>query len=528
MSENTNGQHPETVDRPKLSKIWILPIVALLIGIGMVYDHWQNLGVKVQLTFETAEGLVTGKTKLKNRDVEIGLVTGIRFSDDRTHIIVDLEVEKSMKGFLQNDSQFWVVRPRVGTSGISGIGTLLTGAFIQISSGQSGVFEDSFVGLELPPATPLDAEGIQLTLVSEGGKPLQIGNPVIYRGFRVGQVESYRFDSESRTARYRIFVLAPYHELVTNNTLFWNVGGLSVSTSAKGIKVDVATLDSLIAGGVQFDVPEGISRGEPVKQSRNFQLYDSKESFFERKKYAFLEYVILVEDSIGGLNKGAPVEFRGIRIGTVSNHMSFDQVTKLTHFEDEDRIPVIIRIEPRRVSDNEFLTLEMFGKIFDDWVKGGLTASLETGNLLTGNSKIILTPKGPPIEKLDKFGEYAVIPSKPGGFANISKQVENILAKLEKLPLEKTMSKVNAVIDSTDNTLVALQETLNELQETLDGVQPNSSIYRTLETTMSKLQITLDGTKPLMQEVNNKPNSLIFGNAKGIDVVPKSPLNRGK
>lgn len=553
-------EDPDLVDKPTLSMIWLLPIVALIIGIGMVYHQWQNRGIPIQITFDTAEGLVAGKTMLKNRNVDIGLVTDVGFNEDKSLIVVDIEVEKSMRDFLQTDSQFWVVRPRIGTGGVSGIGTLLTGAYIEVTAGKSGRFNTTFSGLESPPVTPFDSEGIQLTLVARGTKPLEIGNPVIYNGLEVGKVESFEFNAKALEARYGIFIHAPYHKLVTANTVFWNVSGLALTTSTQGFKIDVASLETLIRGGVQFDVPEGEARGKHISAARTFTLYDSKESVAEQRQYDFLEYVILVEESVGGLANGAPVEYRGIRIGTVvSPYMGYDRINEINSAVLEERIPVIVHIEPGRISASGALTLDVFQPLFEQWIKDGLTASIETGNLLTGSLKVSLKPDGTKRKAVDNFGEYAVIPAAPGGFANITRKLENVLTKLEHLPIEKTLDGVSTTVGNIDQTLVSLENTMsavrasmNAMQTTMEGAQPDSALYRSIEVSLAELQVTLKGMQPnsalyqtlndslvelqttlsrsrlLMQDVSNQPSSLIFGEAKAPDAIPQPSSSTGE
>ncbi|MEP2651152.1 MAG: MlaD family protein, partial [Paraglaciecola sp.] len=191
MNESVSSQPIKTVTKTKVSKVWLLPIVAVLIGAAMIYNNWQNRGIDIQVTFNTAEGLVAGKTKLKNREVEIGTVNAISFSKDKKSILVDIKVEREMQDFLVSDSQFWVVRPRIGPGGVSGISTLLSGAYIQVVPGSSDKFHQDFIGLERPLISVINTLGMHVNLVSSGGKSLRIGNPVIYRGFEVGKIEAY-------------------------------------------------------------------------------------------------------------------------------------------------------------------------------------------------------------------------------------------------------------------------------------------------------------------------------------------------
>jgi paraquat-inducible protein B len=539
---NNVASAPVIANKSKFSIIWILPIIAVLIGVGMVYNDWQNRGIHIQVEFETAEGLEAKKTVLKNRNVGIGLVKKISFSADKKTILVDIEVDKSMDSFLVEDSEFWVVKPRFGATGFTGVGTLLSGAYIEVSPGQSNSEKFAFVGLETPPVTSLNADGIHLKLISRGNKPLNVGNPVLHKGFEVGAVESKYYDDLEQEAHYDIFIHAPFHNLVTENTSFWNVNGLSITTSTQGVSLTMASLDALVAGGVEFGLVDDAVPGVGVPQNHQFQVYDSQESIDEQRNYKFIEYVILVEDSVGGLHKGAPVDYRGIRLGTVSKpYMEFWEIIDIAGVGIEDRIPVVIKLEPERLMKNGYISIDIFKGMVDDWIKEGLTASIENANLITGNLKVSLQPGGKPINVVGQFGEYPVIPAAQGGFASLSKKLENILGELEKLPLNATLANINGLIDSADKTvktsakviekasmtLSTLEQSLQELQSTLKGLQPESHVYRSVEQMIKKIEIALDEIKPIVKEVRNQPNSLVFGGPAESDKQPQASKKEG-
>ncbi|MBF7073909.1 intermembrane transport protein PqiB [Glaciecola sp. MH2013] len=536
-STTLRSRSPLIEKKPRISRIWILPIIALLIGLGMVYNDWRNRGILVQVEFDTAEGLEAKKTVLKNRNVDIGLVKKVSFSEDKLKILVDIEVQQSMASFLVEDSEFWVVKPRIGATGITGIGTLLSGAYIEVSPGNSNIEQFEFVGLERPPVTSLSADGIHVKLISKGSKTLNVGNPVMHRGFEVGAVESRVYDDLEQEAHYDIFIQAPFHNLVTQNSSFWNVSGLSISTSTEGIKVNMSSLDTLVSGGVEFDLLDGAAPGPGVPQNHEFILYDSQDSIDEQREYKYIQYVVLVEDSVGGLHKGAPVEYRGIRLGTVAEpYMEFWEIIDIAGVGREERIPVVINLEPERLMKNGYISIDIFRGMVDEWIREGLTATIDNANLLTGSLKVSLQPGGERVDEIAQFGNYPVIPASSGGFASLTDKLENILAKLEKLPLDATLKNINELIDSTDSTmqvtaeslqratqtLDTLEQTMDELQTTLSGLQPDSKVYRSVQQVMSKVESTLDELEPLVKEVTNQPNALVFGEPAKEDKQPKS------
>ena len=501
--------------RARVSKIWFVPILAFLIGLGMLFSQWQNEGVNIEISFETAEGLESGKTVVKYRSVDIGVVKGISFNNDQSKILVSISVDKAMAPLLKSDTLFWVVRPRVGAAGVTGFATLVSGAYIEMSPGVEEIQRRKFEGLESPPVTSPTTPGIHLALQSTGGKPVKVGNTILYRGFEVGRVETVDFDTATRVTKYGVFIDAPYDSLVTTNTYFWNVGGASLSTSTSGVSVDIASLETLISGGLEFDVPDGLNLGDRVENGHKFQLFDSKSSVLEGRKYRYLPYLVLVEDSIGGLNKGAAVEFRGIRVGTVErSELTFD--ASISDKDDQiQQVPVLIKIEPDRVIQNRKISIDEFGDKINNWILNGLTATIETDNILTGSLKVSMDTSGDKREQLEQVDGVTVIPSSAGGFANVAEKFESILTTVDSLPLLTTISNLNSALATADQTLVSLEQTLQEAEATLVSVRPQTDLYQSMQTTFEQVQ-------PLIQELSNQPSAFIFGDAKPQDKEPQA------
>ena len=146
---------PEAVAVPKRrftpQLIWIIPIVAVLVGGWLAAKAILERGPAITITFKTAEGLEAGKTKIKYKDVEIGVVKTIALSPDRKGIVVKAELSKQSEEFLRADTRFFVVRPRITAGGVSGLSTLLSGGYIGMDIGKSKETRRDFVGLEVAP-----------------------------------------------------------------------------------------------------------------------------------------------------------------------------------------------------------------------------------------------------------------------------------------------------------------------------------------------------------------------------------------
>jgi paraquat-inducible protein B len=288
-----------------------------------------------------------------------------------------------------------------------------------------------------------------------------------------------------------------------------------------------------------------------VPQYHTFQVYDSKESIAQDRVYEYLEYVVLVEDSVEGLYKGAPVDYRGIRIGTVAEpFMAFDKTRAIVGSIDETRIPVILKIEPERLSQNEEVTLDVFKMMMDKWIRDGVNASLATENLLTGSLKVSLSPSNERKNSVEHFGPYPIIPFKPGAIGTLTKSMESVLNKINNLELERTVDNINDLIDRGEITLksadaafisaqnaidkagataTSLESSLVELRETLEGLQPNSQLYQSVNSSIQQLDVTLAEIKPLINDISNKPNKLLFSPTLPADREPNAlPKTQGE
>lgn len=535
----------EISTKNRISKVWLIPLVALCIGVWMVTDNYYNRGPLITIEFADAEGLVAGKTRVKTLNVDIGVVNSVRLNEQRDGVLVVARLEPDTSSLLNSNSLFWVVKPRIGSGGVSGLGTLMSGSYIEFVPGKGQETTDHYIGLEQEPVTPLGVPGIRVSLEGSKGKSLTVGDPVTYRGFEVGRIETSDFDVTRRIVNYQVFIRAPYSNLVTDNTYFWNSSGVGFEASTEGVKVNLGSIESLISGGVTFDVPDDLPLGESIKGSRIFNLYPDKSSVYEQRQYRFREFVVLFKDSVRGLSVGAPIEYRGIRIGTVTN-ISLSLGNNNSIDSKERRIPVIMRIEPARIGMvNDDKSVNAMVLQMDNWITQGLKATLKTGSLLTGSLFIDLDFY--PVDEFSVAGVFdtrTVIPSVSGSLAQIEQKVFAILDKFEQLPIDVTIENINDMIHGAGVTMLELEQTIKEvktllandetqaipatinqtlqrLETTLGGYGEKSPMYGELGETMSQLQLFLREVQPLIKELNNKPNALIFENQAEQDPEPK-------
>ena len=540
-----NGEPADITNVKSISKIWLVPIVAICMGAWMFYHQWSNQGPLINIVFENASGLEVGKTKIKMHNVDVGEVKTIALTEDLQKVLVTARMSANSEGLLRESTEFWAVNPRISLNGISGLNTLVSGTYINMSTNLEGPSSRDFVALSAPPITPSGTPGLHVTLNSDAEFAFKEGDPVIYKGLKVGEFESIYFNFEERVVYYNTFIQAPYHKLITTNTKFWNTSGVEMDIGANGFKVKSSSIETLITNGVAFGVPEGMPQGNRVSERSYFNIHDSYDSAAEERYKESAKFVILVEDTVRGLHVGAPVEYRGIKVGKVLD-INPPNSNQQKWLDAGVAIPVVIGIQPGRVEQtDDDIGIEFINRQITTWVENGFRASLQTGNLLTGALFVNLEQyANVPSVDMEKFQDYPVIPSISNEFSQITEKVSAILDNINDMDLiqlseaaNKMMDDISASANSMNSTADDFAGTLKQMEEqqvsaklanALEGIaeltsgfssgsRTNNEINETLDT----LQQRLRELQPLLLELNQAPNSLIF------DKAPKPYLQPG-
>jgi len=552
MTENNqdNNQLLAKVSKQaRLSPIWIVPIVALLIGLWLIYDNYTKAGKQITLSLTNAEGIEAGKTKIKVHSVDIGLVEQVTLSEDLTHIEVLARITPKAQPMLVQDTQLWVVKPRIGLEGISGLNTVISGAYIQLQPGKSLEESDQFTVLDQAPISLNGAQGVHVNLIGKVGNSLRVGDPVSYQGLRVGRVVSAVFDPKQRQMQHELFVEHPYDVLVTENTRFWTTVGIDVKLDSEGFKANIPTVESLIAGGVSFGHVDDRPMGQPVRSEATFELFANEDAARQQTYDQYLEYVLLVDDTVRGLSKGAPVEFRGLRVGTVINvPWKFNSPERKKDFRYA--IPVLIHLEPGRLADNGKADLEEWKSRIAQMLQRGLHATLKSGNLITGSVFVDLNmdQHAHKTYQRERFEGLPVMPTTATNLAQIEQKLSDLLDKLNGLKVEpvlsgldknlqqseKTMQEIRALSQQVNQLLsqpelqqmpANINQTMQELRTTLKGLSPESPAYQELTTTLQRLDKALRDIQPLARTLNEQPNAILFDRKPGNDPIPMAPAN---
>jgi len=492
----TLGEVPRPAVKTKrqFSIVWLIPLVAALIGAWLAYRTLAEKGPTITIIFQTAEGLEAGKTKIKYKDVEIGKVDAITLSRDLSNVIVTADLVKQAEPYLTDKARFWVVRARVTASQITGIGTIFSGAYIGIEPGKEGTAARTFKGLETPPVITMETPGRYYKLRAERLGSIDLGVPVYFRQIKVGQVVAYDLAADGQAVNVRIFVNAPYDAQVRENTRFWNAGGVDVSLSASGLQVSTESIVSLLLGGIAFETPENLEPGEIAKADHLFRLYDNREQSHQKTYLEKRYFVLFFNESVRGLSAGAPVDFRGIKIGQV-----LDVTLEASRETLEFRTPVLIEIEPERFSIAGKQT-ETKEKVLEKLIERGLRAQLKTGNLLTGQLFVELDfyPDAPR-RGVEYAGKYPVVPTVPTPLQAASETLAKFLDRLDKLPLEETVKELRQGVKELNTTITLTQGLVNRL-----GTEVAPQAKATLEQaekTLASVERLVSAEAPLTQDV---------------------------
>jgi len=527
-----------------ISSVWLIPLVALLIGAWMMVNSWRQQGPVINIAFSTAQGITVNQSLLKLRDIPVGKVIAMRLNNQLNGVILTVRLNKNTQSLLTTDSQFWVVKPRIGIGSISGLSTLLSGAYIELSPGRSSEYSDSFLGLDNPPLTPAGTPGLHITLDSNSDQAFDIGDPILYHGSKVGRIEYKHFNIDDRKMYYNAFIDAPYDQLITSNTRFWEIKGIDVDLSADGLKVTTGTLETFLDGGVAFDVPNYLSKGEQITERAFFSIYPNKEKVNERLYRVAKHYILLFKQTVRGLKPGSAVEFNGIKVGkVVRTDINYPEIKNF--MSKNTLMPVMINIAPGRLglADNEAGLVKLQRRMVT-WVAQGLHGTLAVNNLLTGSKYINLTYIDQSSNQLLSFGDVQLIPTADGELAQLLTRIKHIVETVEKLPINKTITDADTSLNamkaamvqfnsaSTEATKLLQQanvaglinqadHSLRHIEKLADSYTNGSATNQQLNAVLQSLNKTMHLLNPLLIQLQLKPNSLVFPSHPAPELQPK-------
>lgn len=515
----------------RLSLVWVVPTITVLVGASLLISHWLQAGPTLLIEFRTAEGLEAGKTQVRFKEVVIGRVENVSLGPDRARVLVEVQLDRSADSVAVQDTNFWVVRPRIGTAGVSGLDTLLSGAYIGVDAGTSSEPRRHFVGLEAPPFVLRGEPGRSFSLRALDLGSLEVGSPVYYRRARVGRVVGYTLDPKSDELIVQVFVEAPYDPLVTSQVRFWNASGLDLQLTASGLSLNAQTIASVLVGGVAFERLPDSEAAPPAAAGARFYLYGDRRSAMAPPDGPALTVRMVYEQSVRGLAVGAPVDFLGVEIGTVrALHPQFDPSRGRYPMEvTADIYPLRLgKVRETMVPSAPPGDRQADIRFLRTLVDHGMRAQLRTGNLLTGQQYVALDfdPKAPRAT-LDVSNGVPRVPTLPGTLAELQPQIADIVARLSKVPFDDIARDLRGTLGAARNAITQLapdaQRALAGVERTLAGVQQSlnrldrnlldssAPVQRQVEDTMIELQRAAQALRTLGEYLQRHPESILRG-----------------
>ncbi|SAK65199.1 paraquat-inducible protein [Caballeronia arationis] len=520
---------PEAVAAPRsrwrVQLVWLVPLIAVLVGGWLAVQAILEKGPTIKISFSTGEGLEAGKTKIKFKNVDIGVVQSVVLSPDHKQVIATAELSKQATNMLVDDTRFWVVRPRISGGTVSGIGTLLSGSFIGMDIGTKAKPRRDFVGLEIPPVFASGVPGREFVLKSEDLGSLDVGSPIYFRRLQVGQVTSFELNPDGSGVTMRVFINAPYDKYVKEDTRFWQASGLDVVLDTTGVKINTESLVSILVGGLAFQSPPDSKNIAEASEHAQFQLFPTRTEAMQRHETIVDTYVFAFKESVRGLTVGAPVDFRGIVVGEVAAiNTRYDPVTR------EFSIPVQVRFYPERFT-SRYESGKRAGRVVQNrrevaqWlVDRGLRAQLRTGSLLTGQLYVALDffPTAPKAS-MNWDVDPPELPTVPGQLQSLQQSVSSLVAKLNKIPFEgigndlrATLQQANRLVTTLDTQVApeargALVQAREALNATNRVMQTDSPLQQNAADAMRELARTAAAFRTLAEYLERHPEALLRG-----------------
>lgn len=492
----------------RVSVVWLVPVAALAIAMGVAWQSYTDRGPVIEIIFDNASGISPNETELRFRNVAVGLVEGVSFTEALDQVVVEVRLDKKVAPYVDDEAQFWVVRPEVTTQGVSGLDTVLSGVYLQgvwdeVPSELTYIFE----GLSEPPLLADGRQGLMITLRSSDGS-LSGNTPMLYKGVEVGRIGTANVSSDGFSVEARAVVYAPYDNLVTDSTRFWDTSGFSLSIGTSGAAVNFDSLASLIAGGVTFDT--FVSGARLARDGTVFTVYaddsSARASVFDRNDGVTLDLIAIFDGNVAGLSTGAAVELNGLRIGEVSGLNGVVETTPAG--ATRVRLQTVLSIQPSRLGLEGETNAEDALAFLQAQVTNGLRARLVTGSLLTGGLKVqLFTPLNVMPATIDMdYNPFPRLPTTSGDIADVQASAQGTLDRINNLPIEELlqsatdlMTNASVLIGSADTQRVpgdisALLEDIRAVvgSESVQGLPVQlSGIMSELETTITEVRVIL-------------------------------------
>lgn len=524
-----------TTRRGRWGLIWLLPVAAVLMALGMAVHSWMNTGPHISIRFASANGLESGKSKVRYKEVEVGLVQSVELDEDGDGVVAQVQLHRSAARLANSGTRFWIVRPQLGVAGVSGLNTLISGAYIGVDA---GVYDNNrqteFVGLEQPPAITRDSKGTRYVLSASNLGSLGVGSPLYYRRMAVGRVTSFALDEAGKHVMLEVFVEQPYDRFVTAQTRFWNASGFDMALGPEGLQINTQSLASIVAGGIAFGAlsgqPDGADSLPQAAADTHFRLHSSRRLAMSRRSEAALPVRLRYDQPVEGLAVGAVLELHGSAFGEVTaTVLDFDpERQRFFTWVDANLYPRQLGPAFERVTQRSGRGQAASDAAQHDersfvrqLIQHGYRAQLQADNLLTGQMHISFRrpSKGAAAASAwtaDWQATPLLLPTASSHTAQLQDQIAHIASQLEKIRFDKIGTELQGGLQSTRRAMDAASHLMTTLAPQAQAMLHDAQrALQSADATMQTLQQTLgqsgglpDQAGEAMQEVKRAARSL--------------------
>lgn len=484
---------PDT-SRRRPSLVWLMPLLAIAVAGGVVWKNFADKGPLITITFPSAAGIKADTTELRIRDLRVGIVEEVGFSDDMNSVVTHVRVDKNVARFIDDDAQFWLVQPQVSARGVTGIGTLLSGVYIAASwNGEVGAPQSEFTALDVPPLTTFGERGKRVVLRTRAGGQLAAGAPVLASGIQVGRIGQPVLSATGSTVTMDAFITAPYDQRLTTNARFWDASGLSVNVGSGGLSVKMDSLAALLEGGINFGTP--VTGGDPVPDGFLYEVFATEAAAradaFAAGEVPEIAASILLDSDVSGVGIGTVVRFKGVKVGEVVDVVG---VAPPPGSEAAVKLRIDMSVAPERIGMSPDLTAAAMDEALASRVADGLRVRLATEGIFGQSTilEILDAPDAPDVAIVIDPEGRALLPTIAEASQEGKPSLEGLVNRIANLPIEElvtaatgSLNEITQFAATADKVLSAdgiekipteLNDTLSEITTLLEDLRSGGAV----------------------------------------------------
>ncbi|SLN18225.1 MlaD family protein [Pseudooctadecabacter jejudonensis] len=437
----------------RVSVIWIIPLIAIVISLGVAWQTYANRGPLITITFEDGAGIAKRETELRYRDVTVGVVEDVKFTPDLSAVEAMVRVDTTVAPYLDSSASFWIVQPELTAQGVTGLDTVLSGVYIEGTwDNEPGLPVYRFSGLPTAPLFRSDEGGLEIVLRTPPGGSMTDNSPITFRGIEVGRIGQARISADGNFALAEALIYEPHDRLISSATRFWDISGFSFSVGPSGAEIDFSSVATLLGGGVTFDT--FVSGGDPINDGQVFEVHpgenEARNSLFTEAEVETLQVRVIFEQNVSGLTVDAPVEINGLNIGKVQSVLG--TINREEFGDDRVRLNVLLAIQPARLGLPDEVTPEAAKNFLERRIQNGLRAQLANASLLTGGLKIVLVQvdDADPAEMEMSIGGLPILPTIESDVSDAAASIEGVLNRVNELPIEELLTSAIDFLNSAE------------------------------------------------------------------------------